>query len=117
MLYRVGYLIVALQAVLVLLITIGTPPAYALDSERWPALKQNYFAGRSIVTDSQVISLEAPKRAHDAATVPVVIKAMDKGRQIKEVYCIWQNASSKHLVGAQPPHWPTWTQLWPELAK
>ena len=86
MLYRVGYLIVALQAVLVLLITIGTPPAYALDSERWPALKQNYFAGRSIVTDSQVISLEAPKRAHDAATVPVVIKAMDKGRQIKEVY-------------------------------
>jgi len=86
MVYRFGCLIVALRAVLVLLIITGSSLAHAIDSERWPTLKQNYFGDRSIATNSQIISLEAPKRAHDAATVPVVIKAMDKGRQIKEVY-------------------------------
>jgi len=86
MVYRFGCLIVALRAVLVLLIITGSSLAHAIDSERWPTLKQNYFGDRSIATNSQIISLEAPKRAHDAATVPVFIKAMDKGRQIKEVY-------------------------------
>jgi len=86
MIYQVGYLGVALRAVLVLLIITGSSLAHAIDSERWSALKHNYFGDRPIATDSQIIALEAPKRAHDAATVPVVIKAMDKGRQIKEVY-------------------------------
>ena len=57
-----------------------------MDSERWPTLKQSYFGDTPIVAGDTVISLQTPKRAHDAATVPVVIKAMDGGRQLKQVY-------------------------------
>jgi len=60
--------------------------ACAQDSERWPMLKKSYFGDTPIVTGDTVISLHTPDRAHDAATVPVVVKAMDKGRQLKEVY-------------------------------
>ncbi len=58
----------------------------AVDSERWPMLKEAYFGDTPIVTSDSVISLAAPARAHDAATVPVVVKAVDKGRQVKQVY-------------------------------
>ena len=54
--------------------------------DRWSQLKQAYFENADIISGDDVISLEAPKRAYDAATVPVVIKTMDPARQIREVY-------------------------------
>ncbi|MFK7996862.1 MAG: quinoprotein dehydrogenase-associated SoxYZ-like carrier [Granulosicoccus sp.] len=70
----------------VLALILSSSWAHALDSERWPMLKQSYFGDTPIVEGDSVISLQAPKRAHDASTVPVVVKAMDKGRQLEEVY-------------------------------
>jgi sulfur-oxidizing protein SoxY len=55
-------------------------------SDRWEQLKQTYFGDAEIVSGDQVISLDAPNRAHDAATVPVSITAVDEGRQVREVY-------------------------------
>lgn len=60
--------------------------AQAESNERWAELKQAYFGDAPIVSGDSVISLQAPKRAYDAATVPVVINALDSGRVVKEVY-------------------------------
>ncbi|MFK7859914.1 MAG: quinoprotein dehydrogenase-associated SoxYZ-like carrier [Granulosicoccus sp.] len=76
----------AIRCFVALLLVAGSTGAFALDSDRWPALKQSYFGDSPIVTGDTVISLQTPKRAHDAATVPVVVTATDKGRQLKEVY-------------------------------
>lgn len=58
----------------------------AKQSERWSTLKQTYFGDTAIVTGESVISLDTPMRAHDAATVPIVINTTDNSRQVKEVY-------------------------------
>ena len=42
---------------------------------RWQSLKQHYFQDREILPGEGVIELEAPYRAHDAALVPVSMKA------------------------------------------
>lgn len=60
--------------------------AHAQEADRWALLKQSYFGDAPIITGDEVIVLEAPPRAHDASTVPVVIKAMDPGRQVRDVY-------------------------------
>lgn len=83
---RLSYFCDLLRCVMVLSLLAGSTVAQAQDSERWPMLKKTYFGDMPIITGDSVISLEAPKRAHDAATVPVVIKAMDDSRQIKEVH-------------------------------
>jgi len=84
--YRLLVLTSVFRSFFALMLLAGSSWAFALDSERWPALKQSYFGDSPIVTGDSVISLQTPKRAHDAATVPVVINAIDKGRQLKEVY-------------------------------
>ncbi|MFK7856789.1 MAG: quinoprotein dehydrogenase-associated SoxYZ-like carrier [Granulosicoccus sp.] len=56
------------------------------DEERWSALKQAYFGDAEIVSGDSIVSLDAPKRAHDAATVPISVKALDSGRTIRELY-------------------------------
>ena len=60
--------------------------AQAAQSERWPLLKETYFGDAAITTQNSVITLEVPRRAQDAATVPVVINAMSDGQLVKEVY-------------------------------
>ncbi len=47
-----------------------------------------YFGDRDISTDESVISMEAPSRAYDAATVPIVIRAVDLDSQIRQVHLI-----------------------------
>jgi len=58
------------------------------DAERWDGLKVVMFGDREIIAGDDVISMEAPKRAHDAAVVPILVKSMDPGRQIKKVHLI-----------------------------
>ena len=60
--------------------------ASAQESERWPQLKQNYFGDAPIIVGDDVISLDAPNRAHDAATVPLVVNVLDKESLFKEIY-------------------------------
>ena len=58
------------------------------NADRWSELKSTYFGDREISTGDDVITMEAPSRAHDAATVPIVIKALDPDRPIKQVHLI-----------------------------
>lgn len=77
-----------LHLFLVVLLT-ATGQALAADPEpdRWNDLKPSFFADREIIADD-VIALEAPKRAHDSAIVPIVIHAQDDARKIKSVHLI-----------------------------
>ena len=81
--------IIARMAILGLLSAPGVAIA-ASDAEalRWQALQKQFFAGKEIADGSNLISLEAPYRAHDAALVPIDIQATfpqsDK-RYIKKV--------------------------------
>ena len=78
----------ATRLLLLLLISVSAP-VLAADpvAERWIELKPSFFADREIFADG-VITLEAPKRAHDSAIVPVVIHAKDDARKIKSVHLI-----------------------------
>lgn len=49
--------------------------AAADDYEPWPDLREMLFEDRPILDGRGVIGLEAPYRAHDAAIVPITIKA------------------------------------------
>ena len=76
----------SMRIVMLLTLCLGSTLIQAQESDRWEVLKKTYFGDTPIVSGDNIISLEAPKRAHDAATVPVVVKAMDQASQIKEVY-------------------------------
>lgn len=56
------------------------------DDARWEQLKKTYFGDEPIIVGDSVLSLDAPRRAHDASTVPVIINAVDNGRNIVELY-------------------------------
>ena len=56
--------------------------------DRWSELKATYFGDRDISVSDEIITMEAPARAHDAATVPIVLRAVDPDRQIKQVHLI-----------------------------
>ena len=60
-------------------------------SEVWKKVRASYFENRVITddTDGKIIALKAPKRAEDAATVPVQIKtglSQSKDRFIQKLY-------------------------------
>ena len=50
----------------------------------WPDLKQEFFENVEIADGSALLAIEAPKRAHDAAVVPVKITAQ-KGTKFKRL--------------------------------
>lgn len=73
---------------LVVLTMVGNT-AFALEeSQRWIELKPSFFGDKEIVTGEKIISLDAPKRAHDSAIVPIVVHAQDDARKIKRVHLI-----------------------------
>ncbi len=53
----------------------GTALAAAEEDDPWPDLRDSLFDDRPIHDGAGVISLEAPYRAHDAAIVPITMKA------------------------------------------
>lgn len=57
-------------------------------SERWTTLKNSFFGEKQIIEGETIITMEAPKRAYDAATVPIVIRAVDGNQLIKQVHLI-----------------------------
>src|SRR5262245_48629535 len=51
-------------------------PAQAQDADDpWPDIRDALFGDRTIAEDDGIITLEAPKRAYDAAIVPVTVHA------------------------------------------
>jgi len=63
--------------VVVALLTLSlTGPAWAAeaDESRWNALREMLFQDRSIHDGAEVLALDAPYRAFDAATVPISIE-------------------------------------------
>ena len=57
------------------LLALSVLPAMAEEEGAWPDIRAHLFEDREIVDAAGVISLEAPKRAEDAAVVPIKITA------------------------------------------
>lgn len=65
--------------------------APAVAEETWDSIRESLFEGRELQDGSAILTLEAPKRAMDAATVPVTVKALmpqTPDRYIKTVHLI-----------------------------
>ena len=77
-----------LSGIFVAALFILTPVHGEELNERWDTLKPSFFGERVVNDASDVISMEAPKRAHDAAIVPIVIHAEKDARKIKQVHLI-----------------------------
>ena len=57
----------------------------------WPTIRDALFEGRELKDGSGLIEIEAPKRAQDAGTVPITVKALQpqtKDRWIRTVHLI-----------------------------
>ncbi len=80
---------------LTVLIGLVSPPLAVAESDpealRWEALRTQFFADREILDGSALIELDAPYRAHDAAIVPLDVRAtfpQSKDRYVKSVTLI-----------------------------
>jgi sulfur-oxidizing protein SoxY len=77
-----------------LLAGVLSAPARAQETqtEIWRKVREAQFAGRSFEADAdQVVSLEAPNRAEDAAVVPILIHAVQlqqPQRWIRKIYLV-----------------------------
>jgi sulfur-oxidizing protein SoxY len=64
------------------------PPAAAESSDPWPGLVQDIFNNRPMSDGSDVIAIDMPARAEDAAIVPVTLKsklAPDDNRRVRTI--------------------------------
>lgn len=88
-----------INLVLVLTVTglvgINTVSAATPEEAVWPSLKSAYFADKQIHDNAtDLLSLEAPKRAEDAAIVPISIKSLKPqtaDSYIKSIYVFIDN--------------------------
>lgn len=58
------------------------------DSERWRTLRKFYFGDREMLAGDAVLELDTPKRAHDAAVVPVSVHALDSSRPVRKLHLL-----------------------------
>lgn len=56
------------------LLLFGAPPALAATPDPWPGLVQDIFSNRPMNDGSDVIGIDMPARAEDAAVVPVTLR-------------------------------------------
>ena len=54
----------------------GIPGARAAEEGSWPVIRDALFEGRTLEDGTGLIEIDAPKRAQDAGTVPVTVKAL-----------------------------------------
>ena len=73
----------------VLALVLATPASSAGEDEtRWNALREMLFQDRPIHDGAEVLALDAPYRAHDAAIVPISVEpafAQTEARHIRTV--------------------------------
>lgn len=78
--------------------TANAETAQASPIALWPGLRHSLFAERPISEAADdIVSLEAPKRAEDAATVPVAVHthlAPEERRQVRKLYLLVDNNPS-----------------------
>ncbi len=70
---------------------ISDDPAPETDSERWAQLREQLFQKRSIDSQSGLLQLDAPRRAFDAARVPVTIRTtlpQNEDSYIRKLYLV-----------------------------
>ncbi len=53
---------------------VASAPSALDENNPWPALKADLFGDRTIIQTNDLVTLEAPGRAEDAAIVPVTVK-------------------------------------------
>jgi len=70
-----------------LLATVFVSPTWA-DDDRWAQLKKAYFDELEIIESDDIIRMEAPSRAHDAATVPIKITTLNPDQPIRQLHLI-----------------------------
>jgi sulfur-oxidizing protein SoxY len=82
-----GYLLRLLGVTALLL--LGTPPMLAAEAnDPWPGLVQDIFNNRPMSDGSDVIGIEMPARAEDAAIVPVTLRTRlspGDSRQVRSI--------------------------------
>ncbi|MEM9181068.1 MAG: quinoprotein dehydrogenase-associated SoxYZ-like carrier, partial [Pseudomonadota bacterium] len=66
-----------------------TPKNPLTDSEAWTEIKSWLFDEDTALTETRdILAVEAPYRAHDAATVPIVLKQVDATQMISRVTAV-----------------------------
>lgn len=75
------------RTALLLLAALGAS-AVGADQSRWAELRSTYFGEREILPADGVLEMQAPSRAHDAAIVPIVLRAVDPARRIRQIHLI-----------------------------
>ena len=66
----------------------GMTPALSVPNDPWPGLVQDIFDNRPMNDGSDVIGIEMPVRAEDAAIVPVTLRTKlspDDGRRVRSI--------------------------------
>ena len=58
------------------------------ESERWTALREHYFGAAEVLPGEDLLELDAPARAHDAAVVPITVHALDSARPIVRLHLL-----------------------------
>jgi sulfur-oxidizing protein SoxY len=81
-----GYLFRLLGIAGVLL--VGMAPALSAPNDAWPGLVQDIFDNRPMSDGSEVIGIEMPARAEDAAIVPVTLRTKLSPGDIRQVRSI-----------------------------
>jgi sulfur-oxidizing protein SoxY len=81
-----GYLFRLLGIASVLL--VGMAPALSAPNDAWPGLVQDIFDNRPMSDGSEVIGIEMPARAEDAAIVPVTLRTKLSPGDIRQVRSI-----------------------------
>ena len=61
------------------------------DEETWASLKPDFFDKEEILDGSHLVSMEAPKRAHDAAVVPITVKTAPGSDIVKVTLLVDEN--------------------------
>ena len=58
------------------------------DTERWAELRAHYFGDAEVLPGDELLELDAPARAHDAAVVPITVHALDRTRPIVRLHLL-----------------------------
>ena len=58
------------------------------DGERWATLREHYFGDAAVLPGEDLLEIDAPARAHDAAVVPITVHALDSSRPIVKLHLL-----------------------------
>ncbi|MFO1039775.1 MAG: quinoprotein dehydrogenase-associated SoxYZ-like carrier [Geminicoccaceae bacterium] len=79
----------AVLGLAVAVVAAGAPWSALHAEGSWDAIREELFAGREIKDGTGLIDLDAPKRAQDAATVPMTIKALRPQTAEDHIKTVW----------------------------